>query len=262
MQTFTTLSNGSLEEDDLGYSGNDGSDALTYEQVITTSSSGQASASISGQGAVNGLSNASIDLEAGAAAVLTETENTVILGGDDTLTLSDTAVANTIAVSNSGNSIVDNGLGTSLTLGGSSNALNIESTDSSAGTAAIDGTNDVLEFDSLASGNIVFAGGASGTLKLDFAEGFSGTVAGLADGDSIDLANFLFSGTPAISSVTGSGAAGTATDVTVTDGSQSVTLVLLNQFANQFGVDASAYALTADSTAGGSGTLFQLAAAH
>lgn len=72
----------------------------------------------------------------------------------------------------------------------------------------------------------------------------------------------MFYGTPTVSNVTGTGASGTATDVTVTDGSQSVTLALLNQFANQFAVSTSAYALTADGTAGNAGTLLQLAAGH
>jgi hypothetical protein len=73
-------------------------------------------------------------------------------------------------------------------------------------------------------------------------------VAGLADGDDIALRDFLFSGTPTISNVTGSGAVGTTTDVTITDGSATALPALLNQYANQFGVSASAYALTADAT--------------
>jgi hypothetical protein len=84
----------------------------------------------------------------------------------------------------------------------------------------------------------------------------------LAAGDSIDLADFGFSNGPTISSVTGTDNAGSTTDVTVTDGALSVTLALLNQYANQFAVNSSAYSLTADnSNAPNNGTLFQLAAA-
>jgi hypothetical protein len=43
--------------------------------------------------------------------------------------------------------------------------------------------------------------------------------------------HFSFSGAPTMSSVTGTGAAGTTTNVTVRDGSLNVTLALLNQYA-------------------------------
>ena len=52
------------------------------------------------------------------------------------------------------------------------------------------------------------------------------------------------------------------TDVTVTDGGVSATLALLNQYAAQFADSASAYTLTADSSASSAGTLLQLAASH
>ena len=41
-----------------------------------------------------------------------------------------------------------------------------------------------------------------------------------------------------------SGAAASAADVTIADGSQTTTIHLLNQYANQFAVSASAYNLT------------------
>jgi len=102
--------------------------------------------------------------------------------------------------------------------------------------------------------------GNSGTLKLDAAEGFNGTVVGLREGDSIDLANFPTSGNPSITGVSGSGAVGTATNVTVTDGALSTTLHLMNAFACQFPVTAGGYSLSADNTTPNAGTLFQLAA--
>jgi hypothetical protein len=97
-------------------------------------------------------------------------------------------------------------------------------------------------------------------LKLDNASSFTGTVAGLASGDSIDLANFLFSNNPLITGVSGTGSSGsTLTNVTVQDGSQIVTLHLLNQFANQFAVSPAAYSLVADNNAPNHGTVLQLA---
>jgi hypothetical protein len=87
-------------------------------------------------------------------------------------------------------------------------------------------------------------------------------VAGLAQGESIDLANFLFAGNPTISKVTGTAAAGTETDVTIKDGTQTAILKLVNAIAGEFATSASAYSLTADGNTSNQGTLFQLAAPH
>jgi hypothetical protein len=91
-------------------------------------------------------------------------------------------------------------------------------------------------------------------LILDHAEGFAGTVAGMASTsrtvfDSIDLTDFKFSSTR-ITSVTGTAQAGTTTNVTLTDSLDhlTATLHLLNQSANQFAVTPNAYSLNADGT--------------
>jgi hypothetical protein len=106
--------------------------------------------------------------------------------------------------------------------------------------------------------------GKHGTLFLDIANDFTGTVAGMAGRDGIDLANFAFSSHPSVTGVAGTGAAGSTTDVTIADGSQTTTIHLLNQYANQFAVSASAYNLTPDRqpNSGDSGTLFTLASPH
>jgi hypothetical protein len=105
--------------------------------------------------------------------------------------------------------------------------------------------------------------GDRGTLFLDKANDFSGTVAGMAKHDAIDLADFAFSSHPSITSVVGTGAAGSTTDVTVTDASLTTTIHLLNQYANQFAVAPSAYTLTSDHSGSASaGTLFTLASPH
>jgi hypothetical protein len=119
-----------------------------------------------------------------------------------------------------------------------------------------------IEFTGSANDAVTFRndGGNGGTLKLDAAESFHGTVAGLREGDSIDLANFRAAGNPSIACVSGTAAAGTTTDVTVTDGALSTTLNLVNMFAGQFAVAAGAYSLRADNATPNAGTLFQLAA--
>jgi hypothetical protein len=116
-----------------------------------------------------------------------------------------------------------------------------------------------VTLESSASNDVTFEPGGVASLILQHAQGFIGTVAGLAQSDGIDLVNFLFSGHPTISNVTGTGKAGTDTDVTIKDGTQSMLLKLVNATAGEFAVNAGAYSLSADANAT-QGTLFQLAA--
>jgi len=105
---------------------------------------------------------------------------------------------------------------------------------------------------------------APSLLILTAAQDFTGSVAGMDSSDSIDLFNFAPSHA-SITAVKGTGAPGTYTDVTITDADPadahplSVTLQLLNQYANQFGVNPHDYSLGPDHLSNG-GTLFQLAA--
>jgi hypothetical protein len=99
--------------------------------------------------------------------------------------------------------------------------------------------------------------GTGAKLDLGQAQSFAGTVVGLASGDAIDLQNFAFSGAK-ITSITGKGTAGSDTDVTIKDDLLSETLILLNQFSNQYSTNASAYTLISDGSEPTSGTLFML----
>jgi hypothetical protein len=261
VQTFTQTAGG-LTEDDRGYDGSDGSGNPLYEELTVTDGSGNITSTLSGQGAVSSLSNAAITLSDDATATLNGGSNTVTLGNGSTLNTGFGALYNTITLSGNDALLNDAGSGDSITLSGASDTAVLSGGNISNSAVSIAGTNATLEFTANSNDDIVFGSGASGTLKLDFAPGFSGTVAGLSDSDSIDLGNFLFSGAPTITNVTGSGAIGTATNVTVADGSQAVTLALLNQYANQFAVNASAYTLAADSVAATAGTVFNLAASH
>jgi hypothetical protein len=100
------------------------------------------------------------------------------------------------------------------------------------------------------------------SLELDKASEFSGTIDGLAHGDAIDLADFAFSTHPTVAGVAGTGAAGSITDVTVNDGSETVTLELMNHFAGQYSANTSDYSLTSDHHGANAGTLFTLAPTH
>jgi hypothetical protein len=180
--------------------------------------------------------------------------------GDRSLALTNQSVidatgANALTI-DTGNSFVNSGtleaagggglfVADAVTGGGSANIL----------------SNSRMTLASSASNSVTFENnsGSSGALILNAAQNFTGTVAGLAQGDTIDLANFLFSGAPTISQITGTGAVGTTTNVTVTDGSQSVVLQLVNATAGEYSTSGSAYSLTPD-TNSTPGTLFQLAA--
>ena len=104
-------------------------------------------------------------------------------------------------------------------------------------------------------------GGSGDTLYLDKTSEFSGTVAGLAQGDAIDLADFAFSAHPIITNITGTGAAGSTTDVTIADGSLTTTVHLLNQYEGEYSTAATAYTLESDNPgSANAGTLFTTAA--
>ena len=148
------------------------------------------------------------------------------------------------------------------TLAASGGTVTVTGTVNGSGQATIAGA--TLDFGAkVAAGQTVtFSQGATGTLELGMAQSFAGTVAGLATGDAIDLANFAYGAKDTISAVTGTGGVGTDTDVTVTDGGLSATIALLNQFANQYSTSVAAYTIASDHTGAKPGTLFELAPAH
>ena len=118
---------------------------------------------------------------------------------------------------------------------------------------------------------VIFESGAYGSsLILDQAQTFSRPVLGMRpqgsnSPETIDLANFAYA-TTKITSITqpGGGAAGTDTDVTLTDSSTgySETLRLRNAYAGEYGTSPNHYLLAADTGSlayhGGHGTLFEV----
>jgi hypothetical protein len=210
---------------------------------------------IAGSGAIG---DANLKLINAAGGVIDAT------GGANALTVNtgSNAVKNsgTLEATNGGDLIVAGAVANNGTLLEQGGVLKIGGALSGTGQATIAGGTLELGAGVVATQTVTFAAGAAGTLKLDRAQSFAGTVAGLAAGDAIDLANFQFSKTPTIAGVTGTGAAGSTTVVTVVDGTLTEKLTLLNQFANQFAVSPSAYTLAADSNPLSHGTLFRLAA--
>jgi hypothetical protein len=120
------------------------------------------------------------------------------------------------------------------------------------GTVSLGGT---------ATNGVIFEPGGSGALILKAAQGFSGNVSGFASTDTIDFSNFAFA-TTSITKVTnsGGGAAGSITNVTLTDSAShlSETLHLVNATAHEYGTSASDYSLTPDANVTMLGTAFHL----
>jgi hypothetical protein len=233
----------------------DGLYALLYGSDSTATLSGDgAGIQLAGDGESGTLSgtNESVTLDgSGETATVTGDGGTADdYGSGDTVTMSGTG--STANVYSSGQTV---------SVSGANSAINLSS-DATSGSATIGGTNDTITVAGTSSESIIFNDDALVTLLLQNAQNFSGTVAGLAANDKVDFADFLFSGTPTISNVTGTGATGTNTVVTITDDGVTAQLALLNQYTNQFAASSAAYTLTADGTQPNAGTLLQLAAAH
>jgi hypothetical protein len=151
-------------------------------------------------------------------------------------------------------------------------AASLFSADTSAAPEVDLGAGEQITLAGVASNNVVFENtstsstsqsGAS-VLTLMTPQEFTGSTSGMTAADEIDLAGFRSQYT-SITDIFGSGAVGTATDLTLTEktpGSSvvtSATLQLINQFANEYGLSESAYSLSTNPGLG-DGTLLQIAA--
>jgi hypothetical protein len=96
-----------------------------------------------------------------------------------------------------------------------------------AGSAAIN-TGGEIEFGAGATTNVSFGAAADGMLRLDLSSGYSGTVAGFAAGDTLDLADINF-----VNATIGftENQANTGGTLQVTDGVHAASIALLGQFA-------------------------------
>jgi hypothetical protein len=261
--TIALSSNG--DATDLAISGSvtlagSGTITLTGNAAIVAAATGAKltnSATIAGAGAIGNLGDGNLTLT-NKATIDASGSNAVVIDTGKTVTNS-----GTLEATGSGGLTVDDAVANTGTLVANGGNVTIGGNLTGAGQAEIFG-NSTLELGGAASNGVTFAGSGAGSLILDMAQSFTGTVAGLASGDSIDLKNFLSLDTT-ITKVTGTGVVGTDTNVTLTDtdphNNVTLTLHLLNQYAGQFGISTSDYALTPDHTPG-NGTLFQLAASH
>jgi hypothetical protein len=113
------------------------------------------------------------------------------------------------------------------------------------------GSASTLEFGgSVATGEVASFLSNNGTLRLDNAESYHGTIAGFTRGNAIDLGDFSFAGNPTITSVS---FVGSDTLVTVNDGAQSVTIDLFSAS------HSNNYILASDHRGANPGTLLAIA---
>jgi hypothetical protein len=190
-------------------------------------------------------SNGNIVSGTNAAVTLDNVDNTISGAGqlgNGQLTLINeaagviAAVGNNPLTLNSGsNAIVNSG-----TLRSDGGALVVLSAVTGVGEAVIN--NGAIEFGSASDANVSFANGASGTLKLDDSQSFTGQISGFGGQDAMDLADIAFSANTTLGYAANSDSSGGT--LTVNDSSHSANLALLGSYM------ASSFATASDGHGG------------
>ena len=134
-----------------------------------------------------------------------------------------------LEASGSGGLLVYSVLDNSGSLWANGDAMTLQQDVSGEGSALISGAGS-LEFAAASDVDVGFADGASGTLTLDHAAAFSGTVVGMESGDSLALGDVAF-GADTHSTYTAN-AAGTAGSLEVSDGTHSVLITLVGHYTS------------------------------
>ena len=98
---------------------------------------------------------------------------------------------------------------------------------SSVGNFTLAGSSDIEMFGA-SKAKFTFASGATGTLTLEHSQSFAGTVAGLAQGNYLDLGDIAYMAGNSPSYAPNSSATGG--ELTVTDGSHTASIALLGQY--------------------------------
>jgi hypothetical protein len=168
-----------------------------------------------GQGQLTLVNEGTINASGTNALVIDTGSNAIVNSGTLEATGSGGLVVKS-AVQNSGNIWADGG---NVTVNGAVTGN---------GTATISGSA-TLEFGAASAENTSFAAGATGTLKLDQPESFSGTVSGFGAGDALDLADIASGANTTLGY--SANADGTGGTLSISDGTHSANIALLGQFA-------------------------------
>ncbi|HEY3537548.1 MAG TPA: Ig-like domain-containing protein, partial [Trinickia sp.] len=199
-----------------------------------------------------------------ADAALVNVDNTIagagqIGAGQLTLTNGGTIVANgthalvidtgsntvsntgTLEATGAGGLVVDGAVLNTGNLWANGANLTIHGDVTGNGAATISGAA-TLEFGGASATNTAFSDGAAGTLQLDRAESFSGSVSGFTTGDKLDLADVLYSDHTTLSFTAND--AGTGGTLTVSDGVHTA------QVAMQGNLSSGGFQLAQDQSGG------------
>jgi hypothetical protein len=98
----------------------------------------------------------------------------------------------------------------------------------SGGNFSLSGTTE-LELFGASSANVTFASGSTGTFKLDNSQNFAGSIAGLALGNHLDLADIAFGANTTLGYTPNAG--NTGGTLSITDGTNTANLALLGTYA-------------------------------
>jgi hypothetical protein len=159
-------------------------------------------------------------------------EGMIIATGTNSLTI-DTGTnvvvnSGTLEATGSGGLVVNSDVANSGLLWANGGNLTVNGNVSGGGSALIGGSAS-LEIGGASSIEAKFDFSATGTLKLDHAANFTGSVAGLASGDQLDLHDILFgAGTTATYTANQTGDGGT---LSVSDGTHTANIGILGQYS-------------------------------
>ncbi|MFH1418057.1 MAG: type I secretion protein, partial [Planctomycetota bacterium] len=169
----------------------------------------------------------------GAGQMTLVNEGLILANGTNALVI-DTG-SNTITNSGlmeatgSGGLIVESGVANSGNLWANDGNITLHGDVTGAGSATISGTA-TLEFGAASTANTNFADGGDGTLKLGDSSGFTGTVSGFNEGDSLDLGDVAFGHGTGTTLSYSANEAGTGGTLKVSDGANSAHIALEGQY--------------------------------
>jgi hypothetical protein len=241
-----TINNtGTIELDGAG----SGTDLQLIEHGVTLTGHGHVTLSDSSDNVINGTANdvvlTNVDNTISGAGHLGDgsmalvNDGDIIATGNNALEIDTGAniVVNlgTLEATGIGGLVVHSDVDNSGLLWANGGNVTVEGNVSGTGSAVISGSA-TLEFFAASTVNTSFDAGATGSLKLDHASDFTGTVSGFAAGDHLDLLDLVANSATVNYAANQAGTGGT---LSVTDGAHTANIALLGQYtANDFTVGA------------------------
>ncbi|WP_437179758.1 VCBS domain-containing protein [Pseudomonas azerbaijanorientalis] len=191
----------------------------------------------------------------GAGQMMLVNSGLILASGVNALVIDtgSSAVTNTgvLQASGSGGLLIESALVNSGSLWANDGNITINGDAAGAGSATISGSA-MLEFAAASDQHVTFDSGAAGTLKLDVATAFSGSVSGFAAGDKLDFGDVAFGADTQITYAAND--TGTGGLLMVSDGAHAAQIALNGQYA--------AAGLQANAEGSGSELAYDAAAAN